>query len=392
MKARVPSHWKYRSVLAALSCAALTTPGYCETALTARGDRLLQLPPPGTLPDPIRRFVLQAPLPNNPWNHLQRISLPGSPATPPLVHHDGTMVVGLTAPSGIAWIDRQGSPRVIARLQPTDGTPALEPAPGRDGQVFIATDNGTVSVVAPDGTIRHRVRLFLQPLRGLIARSDGTVAAVSSSTAFTEIALLSPEGIPRIQRSVPGQLLSIPTYWSGECLWLTVGTGPVCFDPSGAMHELSEGRGIGGVLPLDEHTLLTVNGSIAQITTTQGAVTHRLDVGAPVVQAWWLSTNRFAVLRSGSTAEVWVLSSDMTVQARIPVNGSRVQGVFSDPTGALLIATANGELTAYEPDGTRRWTVALQETITRPPVPLPGGGLVVPSETRTSGGMLFVLR
>jgi hypothetical protein len=83
-----------------------------------------------------------------------------------------------------------------------------------------------------------------------------------------------------------------------------------------------------------------------------------------------------------------VVAPDGTVTARIASTASWLEGVLTDPDGAMLLVSRGGELLALEADGSERWHVDLHQSLARPAVALARGGVAV----LASGGGLVLLR
>ncbi|MEI8254783.1 MAG: hypothetical protein WCJ30_03840 [Deltaproteobacteria bacterium] len=372
---------------AALVCASVAQ---ADVPVTARGDRLVVLPPHRAVRAGAARFQLDAPVPARPFAEMRQSDpLQGYVSTPPLVLDDGSLVVGVSSPPGVVWVQADGHVRASTRL---DERPAGELTSGSDGRVFVSNEGGRIVwVVAPDGTVRGTLPAepTTTPVQGPIVRDDGSVVVVANGGTAGVVSFFSPSGERVASRSLSVRTSSGALGLDG-CVWLLGSGGASCLDANGSLHDAPFGRGANAVVPISTGALALVLGTEVQIRTPAGELLGRTNLRAPALWVAPLPSGGVAALRTNPSPELVLLGADAAVVARIPLSagvGVRFLGVLSDRDGALVGVTNIGVITAYDPDGTERWHVDTRLHFERAPVPLRGGGFVI---ALSQGGLLFV--
>jgi hypothetical protein len=360
------------------------------TAARVQGDRMVLVNPAPIAVRSIQdRYQLRAEIPARPWSRPdRRIGLVGGALTAPLVLSDGSVVIG-TASSPrptIVWVNPDGTIRATA---PLDDRPSGELALGFDGRILVAGEGSrSVYVVAPDTTVRSVIPVMGRVHQGPAVLPDGNVLIVASGgSGPAELTVLDTHGgwISRRTLGYGFQLQGLIPDPLG-CFWISSGSASECIDATGSRRQLPIGSVTARTTPIGDETVAMMVGTQLQIRSHQGAVRSAVEIGAAVTELWPLPGGMLALTRAGPPAELWLVTREGGIIARIAV-GSGVEGVLTDPAGAFLIVAQNGEIHALEPDGSPRWTLSMNEGIGEPPVPLPQGGVAL---VMAMGGLFYV--
>jgi hypothetical protein len=371
------------AVLASASSALADVP------IAAHGDRLLLLPPRRAVRAGYLRYQLEAAIPQRPYTRVHESeALPGFVSTAPLVLDDGSMVLGLSSPPGVVWVDTSGHVGNAARF---DDRPAGDLAVGADGRIFVSGEGRSLFTLAPDGTVRSTVppEPSMQMIPGPIVRDDGSVIVVANGATSGSVVFLSPSG-ERVATHTLAMRVTSASLGLDGCVWLLGSSGVGCLESNGTVRDASFGRGANLVVPITAHALGLIVANELQIRTPDGELRGRTTLGAPVQWIVPLPSGGVALLRNNPTQELMVLGPDATPLAHVPfatTPSGRVLGVLSDSAGALVAVTSDGTIVALEPDGAERWRLETRQRFARAAVPLHGGGFAVPL---AEGGLLFV--
>ena len=337
-------------------------------------------------------LVLDALVPERPWPRVVvATDLVSHVSTRPRVVSDGTIVVGLQSPPTLAWVDLEG--RVVRSVRLPDGlVDESEIAMlGRDR--LLAVGARVAYVVAPDASVRERIRLPGSGLAsGIVALPDGTAAIATSVGGSARspgaVVYFGHDGERVDSVVLPVLPVSAVGDVSGD-VWVLLPGEIARIDRE---RRLRAGPPLGGALvraivPLGSGRLASI-GEYTVVMSAPEGISAVLSTAPATINAWAATRDgELLVGLAGSPSEVMRVAGDGTIAYRIQLAVGRIQAILPDPEGAAVAVSTDGRLAAIEASGRVRWVSETHQMVTGRATTLPSGGFVIP---RTSGGVLIV--
>lgn len=238
--------------------------------------------------------------------------------------HQGTTTLNAPQNPGILWTSGQGAAIVSGPVIATDGT------------VIVATDNGRIRAIRPDGQERWTreisgVSFFTHPFinqRGLVVfgGSDGSIRAFKTDTGEEIWKFPTNDDLSKVTTYSTGSSAARGAPVSSK----TYGRTLVAFD-GGAVFEINEDGAYQGVRMAED-----------SVRASPMITPNTLIV--------WASTNKKVYSGSSSGGDRWVATLDA------PINSGPVAG----PDSTVYVCTDAGSLYAIEPDkGVIKWRVGV---------------------------------
>lgn len=347
----------------------------------ARGDVITRAPVQAPAPPRLGR------IPSVGYDRVQRVALPGIVTSPLTALPRGGYAVAVAATGRVFFLDADGHPQAEAPAEEPLHRP-LVVCP--NGMIAAASDgaNALIGFIAPDGTVRNTQIVRDYVPQSLVARADGTLAALTHpQSAPSELVLLSPDGERAESRTLLGGPEAPPVLDRLGTLWVPFGSLLGSLDARGRWSFTPFVPHVSTLVALDGGGLAAASEGTVLLTDARGRIRTRLDFGGhnPV----WLAPlpgGRVGALKLGTPTEFWMIDAAGHGEARsqLPVGSSPP---LLDDTGAMLVVTTDGDLIALNSDGSSRWHMALNEQLRPPAIPLAGGGFVVATQQH---GVVFV--
>lgn len=330
--------------------------------------------------------------------------------TSPIVAEDGTIYLGTG--EGITAIDPTGTTRWTAALQGAATTPTLT----TDGDVAVATLDGQLCIVSPQGVVRARVALRGAPVAPPVRRptvrtpirsrapamvvlfaaplplADG---AVVGGIPATGLHVLSPDGTSRPFLATLETSYAVPAMSLDGTLLLTSRRGgallalrPDPDDPSPERWRATIDETFGAsvvALPDGGAAVLLSDGHLVRVRSG-GAIAWRTSFGTAAAGVALAADGSYRVLLvRGALVSV---AGDGTEQWRAAFGNAWVAPTL-DAEGVTLVADSDSPtLVAVDVDGRERWRANLGQPAAGRPVLAADGTIYVPD----SSGVLLALR
>jgi hypothetical protein len=322
-------------------------------------------------------------LPNQPWRALERIELPSPCATPPLLLPDGTIAVGLQAPSAIAFVSRDHTVVATVRIPSRITHPLAHDARGR---VMVVAES-RVLTVTPDGGIRSDMGLPSRAIGPATILYDGSATILSANgSRQVEQVHLTPQGNIQSATSVTAGIVTGPIALDDDCIGFFTPRTFVRLQPNGTFEEYPAPENIRfAVFHRDTLAMISTNEIFLGSREASARVAVRLTA-----TPHWISPvgdRRYAltVTTLNATHELWITNDRAEVVSRLVVPNGCTRPLVSQD-GRLLVSCQGGDVLAVNQDGTEAWRISLRESIHTPIVALPHG-MVIATQ---SNSLLFV--
>lgn len=318
----------------------------------------------------------------SPYRTVRVITLPGSTVTPVIARLGGGYAVGLAAPPQLVFLRDDLSVEAIAPLEARPDSLTAR----ADGAVLVSSEPGATFTVAPDGTVRDALtwRGTRNP-SAWFSGDDGSLYRSAIQEGRFYLQVIGPAPYAQRRVAIPYSTATV-TAVDARRAGLMTRWGYLCLDTAGRfqvvaslarVRVLSSLGGRDGVAFLSDESLAFAG--------PDGVPTVTLRLASP--PAWVTpAPDGVAVLLGGASPTLVRYDLDGTLRSQSTVPAGSL-GPRYDRTGALIIATNRGILTAFGPDGAERWRMNLGEDVIGPLVPRPEGGWLV--STARNGVMVL---
>jgi outer membrane protein assembly factor BamB len=297
---------------------------------------------------------------------------------------EGTLYVATLG--GSLWaLDRAGLARFHVRLgDRVYATPCI----GRDGLVYVGSDGGAFSAIAPDGHIVWKLETPGDADTGAVLLEDGTVVFAAGPRVYG----VRPGGVLAFRFQAKGKVFTAPaiaTTAGGEPR-IIVGSQDDRVYALTVRGEVAWSTDLGH----DVDGAATIGDDGAIYVGTDGHEVVRLDVDGTIV--WRADVGGFvrgtlSVARDGDvlagvygpSPKLVRVSPEGLVLGAFPVrgNGTGEVGVFGgaleDDEGALAFGAQDGRLHVVGADGRERWAYDLHADLDAPITFLGDGSLAI---------------
>jgi eukaryotic-like serine/threonine-protein kinase len=251
----------------------------------------------------IRRIALAAP---SAVETLARLAMDHEPVSLPVFSENGSALVVPIGDDVLRWDAGSSAFTTVAHQR----TPINDVAIGPDGRVVAGGTDGTLTIVAPDGTSRTVVAHY-HPITALAFSRDGRLFASADRAGLVNV--WTPTGM----EPHPGHSASVKR---------------LVFAPDNGVISGSDDQTVRAWLP-----------SGPQKVFAAGA--------RDVFRVTWLSPSRLAT--TGRDAAVNLIDLDGTVR-RIAREGAETYNMTVLPNGDLVTSAWNGAIAIFSPDGVEK--------------------------------------
>lgn len=306
-------------------------------------------------------------LPPRPWDLVEHTELPASATTALIPRPGGGAAALLGAPSGVAVLDLRGRVTASWRVDAAPGGLAwwvgpevLHLARGRDGILSYAID----------GTLRGRA-FTSDSLAGGVGLPDGDGAVVSFRGATPLLGASLAWDLSRSEgfaaRSGWRPAATAPCVDEAGGVWVAAGAGLLRLQPTERAVPLTSG--VRALLPRRGGGLLALDESALYLLGPEARVLARVPIDATVIDLAPRADGGAAVLTQTTPPTVTLIDGSGARRARFDVSRD-ARALTPDEAGAVLVASRDGELAAYDADGTLRWRLTVPARLRPPVVPL----------------------
>ncbi len=336
----------------------------------------------------VESSTLAGRVPNEGPDGFEEVELPGTASTGLVALPTGGFALGISGPSGVAFLDARGEPVGVARTSSIVDRPLLV---SDEGRVFAASAT-QLCVVARDATARGCARvIFGSTHRPARLPGSGVATLFDSQHVEPTVTLFDAEGSPRGAVSVPrerdARVSALVVTRGGEAVF-AMGALLVFVAPDLSVRRVYADGDV-RALAASRDGLAYATDDALVVADARGRSLHRVEVATSPNAIVALDQGRIATLTRAASVQVTVFSSRLDRLGSIAVPGRDAVDVRGGDDGALLVTSDEGVIARLDPDGTTRWRVEVPHGRLRPPaLALRGGGLIV----ATTGPRLLRLR
>ncbi|MEZ4409766.1 MAG: hypothetical protein R3A52_25330 [Polyangiales bacterium] len=319
---------------------------------------------------------------------FEEVELPGDATTGLAALPSGGFAVGVSGPSGVAFLDARGEAVGVARADTIVDRGLLVSAAGR---VFGASSS-QLCAFARDATLRVCTRVsFGSSAAPTLLADAGLATVIDRLNDEATLTLFDAEGEAR------GALTFRRDRDQAATEAVATPDGGAVFAISEVLHFVSRDFAVRRARALGEvRALAATPRGIAYATDDalvladrDGVARARAELPSPARGLTALSDGRVAVLTAATGVEVTLFSDAGERLGAISVPGRDEVDVRAADEGAVLVTSDEGVIARLDADGTTRWRVQVPHGRLRPPaLPMRGGGLIV----ATTGRRLLRLR